>query len=164
MTLISLLFFTWHMAIVEFSYCFNKLCRLFYLNHFMYLSCYKGRFFLVIFEFVNFRNSSLLCRELSSKNVEVCLLLRIYLLFCFNRAIEIEEDLLQYSPSKLNMAYRHYLQEYTMKDDSDCFLTGEIDEEIDFEGDLRFVFLFSFIATDTEGYSGACPTVVVEPF
>lgn len=96
--------------------------------------------------------------------MEVCLLLRIYLLFCFNRAIEIEEDLLQYSPSKLNMAYSHYLQEYTMKDDSDCFLTGEIDEEIDFEGDLRFVFLFSFIATDTEGYSGACPTVVVEPF
>ena len=74
--------------------------------------------------------------------MEVCLLLRIYLLFCFNRAIEIEEDLLQYSPSKLNMAYRHYLQEYTMKDDSDCFLTGEIDEEIDFEGDLRFVFFF----------------------
>ena len=51
-----------------------------------------------------------------------------------------------------------------MKDDSDCFLTGEIDEEIDFEGDLRFVFPFSFIATDTEGYSGACPTVVAEPF
>lgn len=130
----------------------------------MYLSCYKGRFFLVIFEFVNFRNSSLLCRELSSKNVEVCLLFRIYLLYCFNRAIEIEEDLLQYSPSKLNMAYRHYLQEYTMKDDSDCFLTGEIDEEIDFEGDLRFAFLFSFIAADTEDYSRASPTVVVEPF
>ena len=38
------------------------------------------------------------------------------------------------------MAYRHYLQEHTIKEDSDCFLIGDIDEEIDFEGDLRFVF------------------------
>ena len=118
---------------------------------------------MAIFVIIDFRN-----REWSSRNVEVCLLIWIYLLLCFNRAIEIKENLLQYSPSKLNMAYRHYLQEHTIKEDSDCFLIGDIDEEIDFEGDLRFVFLFLFFLffflLDVEAYSGACPKNVVRFF
>ena len=63
------------------------------------------------------------------------------------------------------MAYRHYLQEHTIKEDSDCFLIGDIDEEIDFEGDLRFVFLlFFFFLLDVEAYTGACPTNMVRFF